>query len=351
MAVLKQLIFRSATSTNSDITIPLVDPTKAFAIVTASINRANRNTDQWQHCVPIINSSTTVRLVTPTNRSGLFEIAVYEFDSGVTVQHFFDVSVPDGFTRDFTISSVDLAKSWVMGGIQWGGSNWGSKTDHWSFLNATTVRAVTLSDSSVSQLATFQVVEWDTATVQSADFTLDDVSGTDDFTITAVDASKSMIFTTQHVNSNPESIGQFTIEGTTTLRSIRNGIDSEDGHYFIVEVPEINIIRGRSQIDNGNTSDNLTLPSTISDISQAFPHIHNMGGMTVGSPDNGADFIADVSLALTIVDADTLDAERVGSLDNLNFSYQVIEFVGAPEVVVRPDLRGGLMGNLLGGFQ
>jgi len=302
--------------------------------------------------VPIINSSTTVRLVTPTNRSGLFEIAVYEFDSGVTVQHFFDVSVPDGFDRDFLINSVDLTKSWVMGGIQWGGASWGSKTDYWKFLNATNVRAVTASDASVSQMATFQVVEWDTAVVKSADFTLSSGTGTDDFTLSAVNAAKSMIFTTQHVVSNPESIGQFTIEGTTTLRSIRNGIDSEDGHYFIVEVPEINIIRGRSQIDNGNTSDNLTLPSSISDISQAFPHFHNMGGMTCGSPDNGADEIADVSLALTIVDADTLDAERVGSLDNLNFAYQVIEFVGAPEVaVVRPDLRGGLMGNLLGGFQ
>ena len=274
--------------------------------------------------------STTLRIESAGGGTCEIEWIIYEFSAGVTVQHI-DTTSPSGVTRDFTISAINLSIAFCIMGIQWGQSFWSSNSSlYWEFTSTTNLRATTGGGTGGSgNGVNGQVIEYSGATVQSADFTVSNL--TDTFSITAVDQTKALTITSQHISGAAEA-SQWDFSNDTTLRSRRGDSSSRDGHYFVVEFPEFEVQRGYENIGSGASNKNISI-SAVSDLTQSFTTWINHGGAT---PGDGANNDPEQFMIRSKFNSTTeINIARYQGGNDYDVAWNVFEFVGSAKT---PDL-------------
>jgi len=324
------------TSANSDVSITSVNASKSVVFISCRQDENTNATDHWQHCTPHLVSDTILRIQKAGGGQTIdCEYIILEFSSGVDVQ-WIKTAGAASTNKDFTISTVNLAQSWVLAGIAWGQSSWGTtNSDYWKFTSTTNVRAVTGGTSTND--AIIQVVDWDGAIVQSADITLAGTSDTD--TITAVDQTKALIIASQQAGG-ADQVGQWDFSNNTTVRSTRTATNSRDAHYFVIELDEIQVQRGSDGISG--TSGNIAI-TAVSDTSQSFAFWMNYGGMSIA--DNGAASLQAFAVRLKFNSTTEINAARYSSSGgDADFAWMVFEFVGTPlQADLTPTLQMSYM--------
>ncbi|MEP2671482.1 MAG: hypothetical protein ABJH04_20935, partial [Cyclobacteriaceae bacterium] len=189
---------------------------------------------------------------------------VFEFSSGVTVQHGSSTNV--GNTA-VSISSVDLTKSFVIATGRNNGSQYGSDDGFSADLTTATNLQLVCTGSGHTEIF-WQVVQYDDAVVKkvTGSVTAGNTSGTSTISPAVSDLSKTMVISNHTIsgNINADDLARTELTNATTVSYTRSGNASQlDFVTYVVEfTDETTVTRGNQTFASTVVSQNAAITAS-----------------------------------------------------------------------------------------
>ncbi len=305
--------------------ITAVDPSRAFLVFSVRENLGDPE-----------SGTVTGRLASPTSvvfeRIGTtgtitLEWSVVDFASGVSVQR--GTLAMGATTVNVPISAVDLAKSFPIVSMRAGGTVFSDD----DFLRARLTATNNLELSTLNlnaNVAEWQVVQYDGASVQSGDLSFGAGDTTRNATVTSVDTSKSWLIYSYRSNySAMQNIGEKLLRGTisdsTTLtfdRSVSG--TTNDLSWYLVEFTDATAVQhGSAAFGSSDTSKDVTITAVDSASSISVGGYQMTGGR---SPYATNDVPGVGWFTLELTSGTNLHIERSAALAAADLGWYVIEW-------------------------
>lgn len=250
--------------TGSSVSVPIeqVCMSNSFMVFTMSLN----NTSPDNLLVAGEIASTTSLNFERDGSTGTVTIKwqVFEFSSGVTVQHGTSGNV--GNTA-VSISAVDLTKSFVIATGRNNGSQFGSDDGFSANLTSTTNLQLVCTGSGHTEVF-WQVVQYDDAIVKkvTGSVTAGNTSGTSTISPAVSDLSKTMVISNHTIsgNVNADDLARTELTNATTVTYTRLGNSSQlDFVTYVIEfTDETTVTRGNQAFASTITSQNASITAS-----------------------------------------------------------------------------------------
>ncbi|MEQ9413733.1 MAG: hypothetical protein RIF39_07875, partial [Cyclobacteriaceae bacterium] len=182
----KQTGTATMAGTSTTVTITSVDISKSFLVFSSTLDA---NQPQYYQIGGGITNATTLTFAREGG-TGTVSISwqVFEFESGVSVQHGSTSGVARGAPVNVAINCVDLTKSFVIISAQKSGSTFGADDGITANLTTSTNMELMISNAGPGgadmEVAYWQVIEYQAATVKKLTTTLSAGSASTTSTIT-----------------------------------------------------------------------------------------------------------------------------------------------------------------------
>jgi len=337
LAKLKAIQRGSATiaggATSVTVTITSVDLAKTFLkfTFTGNVEREGKRLDT----IGYLNSATQVkfeRLESDDDPINI-EYFVVEFSSGVAVQRGSEANIQG--TRNVTISAVTLAKSFVLlngyngyeYGIAWDSSLQGTLT------TTTNLALYNNNSRAYSSLFRWEVVEYDSCSVQRSTKTMSSSGTTDSTTISAVTTGKTMISLNGSTEQgtgffNPSKEWVCYLSATTTVSWVR-GYGDTSVRKTTLEVVSFSdpvaVTRFQTAFAIGDTSKTITV--ALADVARAFmiyqSIFHQQWNSSSATSDTKAGFGRGQLNSATQAQIN----REAGTYDQGTFYWELVEFL------------------------
>jgi hypothetical protein len=249
-------------ATSVNVTIQTVTMSRTFMVFTVSLNDATPSSS-------LIGGEITNATQLTFTRDGNATAAtikwqVFEFASGVTVQHGSTGNV--GNPTDVAITSVNLAKTFVIASCRNDGSNFGSDDSFTAnFQNATSLR-LTAPGSGLTRVY-WQVVQYEDANVQRVTATIANGSASNTSAITSVNLAKTMVISNHSIGDdvNADDMPRTELTNATTVTYTRVGTTNAMSFVtYVVEFTDETIVtRGSESFSSGATSGNVAVTASL----------------------------------------------------------------------------------------
>lgn len=255
---------------------------------------------------------------------------VVEFNSGVSVQR--GSTLIDADPKNVTITSVNTSKSFLIlnGQASAGTTLFSGNTFILGRLSSSTNLELDPNSQDASWTSYWEVVEWDTASVQRINITLTTSATSNTGTISSVNTTQSFLQYSIRPAGNPVA-GEYGIRceltNSTTVTCDRGtGTNTFVAGVDVVTIPEITVQRGNVQFSTTDTTKDVTITSV--DTSRAFPL---SGHLSLGKSSYTTDeSIGPLQASAELTSATNLQLVRTetGSA-TLDIAWQVVEFTAS----------------------
>lgn len=259
---------------------------------------------------------------------------VLEFTSGITVQRGSAITV--GTSTSIGISAVDLNKSFATVSIRNSGSQFG--TDDAVAADLTTATNLNLLSGAggVSE-AYWQVIECTDCNVQKIATNITNGATTVTETFTAVNQSKTLLFTSQYLNGNvnADDLPRTEFNANNQITHTRTGNGTQiDLITYVVEFTD-----ATTTVQHASFSSPISTATTQSTLGSSINELGSVvlspgaNGFQGSGGNNGDDNPESNWFTLDIVNSTTVEARRASNDFDADFTYQVAEFdIQAPQV-------------------
>ena len=284
----------SMTAATRTATIATVDPAKSFVLCYFRTNSSNAS--DAPTCT--LTNSTTVTVQTgAANSSEIVQWYVVEFATGMTVQRGSTNFTTTDTTINVSTTAVDTAKTFVL--VNSRTASTAQNIDEQGTIRARLTSSTNLelsrNEAGIAVDAVWQVIQIDSASVQSGVTTITSTNTSATATIAPVDTAKSFLLL--NVRANALTNGnedQYYVRGTitnsTTVTFNRKvGTNSVDVSWFAVEMIDASTVqKGTVSAATTETQLNATLSPAV-DTSLTVPFISSsVTGSGTADQDSGS---------------------------------------------------------------
>jgi len=332
-------------TTSVDVIVATYDPARSILRCTyrGGDTQPDNGAVSWEKF-----NATTLRFTRDDSAAGtdpVIEWELLEFDSSVAVQ---DLSrVGDGI---IAINAIDLNRSFIVAnGILSSGTIFNDNDFGAWRINSTTEVEVLTSVAS-NQTYRCQVVDFQGATVQALVHSLvASVATSTDDTITSIDQTKSIIFSSYETSSPTgddfaDMLWRARFLNDTTVRFEREGTVSVtvDFHYFVVSFTDgTKVQSGLHTVADTDAQDDITIPTAVvvANTSVWLGAASAMTGMH-GTAAVLDDDTRDAFFSVILLNPTTIRVDRAETSLQCQLSWFAIEWSpGAPDPFVTVEIR------------
>ena len=283
-------------STSSSVSIPvqLVDMSKSFLVFSSTID--NNGTTNFQIGGEITDANTLT--FARTGNTGVVSISwqIFEFESGVYVQHGSSTNIARGAPVNVAISCIDLTKSFVLISARKSGGQLGA--DDGISANITTSTNMQLMISSNGpgganmEEAYWQVIEYQGAVVKKLTTTLGAGSSTTTSTITPAITTLSKAFVISNhwfdgdVNADDLPRTELTNASTVTYTRVGTSTNMNFVTYVIEFTDGSTVTRGTQNFGLGVTTQPVLIAATSASGVIAPGNFGRQGSTNFSTDDN-----------------------------------------------------------------
>ncbi|MGD2246165.1 MAG: Calx-beta domain-containing protein, partial [Candidatus Aminicenantes bacterium] len=323
----------SASSTSGSTTITSVaDMGKTLLFYSL---RENEDEPRDGSCRVWLSSANTISASrTSYENSITIRYYVVEFDSGVTVQRG-NTSISSGTYYDVTLSpAVDLSESFVLtSALERDGSIFSE--DDWFTARLTSSTNLRLQCYQMeSGTISWQVVEFDGASVQRGETTMSTSDTYREVTIDSIDTLRSFLLcSTRQPDQDEYDIGANVIlgkiENSTTIRFEKDhGSNSMTIAYEVVTLPYGTVQHSTQSVSSGTSQQDVTLSTPVDTSgSIAFASSQQLMGQSLGKTTyNSNDIPGVASFTHELVNSTTLRLQRNNTNGTSTVGWFVIDF-------------------------
>ena len=337
-------IVMGALDTSVAQTIASIDTTKAFLVFNFSTD--DNSSGQGQVTGQITNGTTlTFTRFIAGGPAITIEWYVAEFSSGVTVQR--GSQLMDLVTKDVTITSVDLTKSFAITSLRADGTGW-NKDDfvRAELTTATNLQLTQIAAGLATGIIEWQVIEYEDCVVQSGLVSFANADASLTATLSpSVDTAKSWLVFSYRSNAAPTSeIGRSMFRGvltnSTTLTFDRDVTGTAvDLAWFLIEFTDPTVVQsGSENFSSVQTQKDVTITAVVlaNTIANAGAQPPGRGGKTPFTSDDNPG-VGTVQQDLTTTTNLQLTRALTGSV-TADIGWFVIEFPAVTLIVASDSL-------------
>lgn len=262
-----------------------VDPSRSFVLGTHS---RDSSSPQLNPTFELTGGGTTVTITSSAASSGLFaEWQVVTFSSGVQVHRGLETFAPGNTTRNVSLTSIDLSRSFVLTSSRMDTDARDQderRTILAQFTSDTNLR-LTRSESGIAVPVAWQVIEFldPSVTVQSGTTTIDSgsTSATASFTNNA--GAEWLVFNTSGsagvngLESAYQTRGQFTSPTQITFDRL-NSTGTVTTSWFVVSMPGASVQSGSQEFSDTPGEDDFNVTLSPVNTSRSITLISSRGG-------------------------------------------------------------------------
>lgn len=259
-------------STSRTVAITTVDMSKSFLVFSSTLD--NNSTTNFQIGGEITNATTLT--FERTGNTGTVSISwqVFEFESGVYVQHGSSTNVARGAPVNVAINCIDLEKSFVLISARKSGGQFGADDGVSANLTTSTNLQLMISSNGPGganmEEAYWQVIEYQGAIVKKLATTLSAGSTSTTSTITPAigTLSKAFVISNHWLDGdvNSDDLPRTELTNTTTVTYTRVGTTTNMNFVtYVVEFTDgSSVTRGTQNFTAGTTTQPVLITATSS---------------------------------------------------------------------------------------
>ncbi len=284
----------SAAQTSASAAIVSVDLSRSFLVFSSTVNS---NQPQHFQVGGEITNATTLNFYRTGNAGNVtIRWQVFEFESGVYVQHGSTTNVARGAPVNVAINCVDLTKSFVLISARKSGSQLGADDGITANLTTSTNMELMISNAGPGganmEEAYWQVIEYQAATVKKLTTTLSAGSTSTTSTISPAITTLSKAFVVSNhwfngdVNSNDLPRTELTNVNTVTYTRVGTATDMNFVTYVIEFTDGSTVTRGTQNFASGVTTQPVSITATASSGVIAPGNFGRQGSTSFATDDN-----------------------------------------------------------------
>ncbi len=317
-------------STTATVSITAVDMSKSFLVFSSTLD--DNSTTNFQVGGEITN--TTTLTFQRTGNTGTVSISwqVFEFESGVFVQHGSSTNVARNTNVNVAISCIDLTKSFVLISARKSGSSLGNDDGITANLTSSTNLQLFIAGTAGADMeeAYWQVIEYQGAVVKkvTASITGTATSTTSTITPAVTNLAKTMVVSNHTISTDisANNLPRTELTNTTTVTYTRVGNTSMTMNFvtYVVEfTDQTTVTRGTQAFASGATTQNVTITSATSSGVIGTGNYGRQGSTNYASDDNAGH----VWFTYRITTSTNLQIQRaVGTGSTANAPWQIVTF-------------------------
>ncbi len=281
-------------SSSNTVVITAVDMSKSFLVFSSTVD--NNATTNFQIGGEVTNSTTLT--FARTGNTGTVSISwqVFEFESGVYVQHGSSTSVARGAPVNVAINCIDLAKSFVLITARKSGGQFGADDGVSANLTTSTNLQLMISNNGPGgadmEEAYWQVIEYQGAIVKKLTTTLSAGSASTTSTISPAIGTLSKAFVVSNhwlegdVNSDDLPRTELTNTTTVTYTRVGTTVNMNFVTYVIEFTDGSTVTRGTQNFGSGVTTQPVLIAATSASGVIAPGNFGRQGSTNFATDDN-----------------------------------------------------------------
>ncbi|MDZ7647088.1 MAG: T9SS type A sorting domain-containing protein [Cytophagales bacterium] len=269
-----------------------VDMSKSFLVFSSTIDS---DQPQYFQVGGEITNSTTLTFER-TGNTGTVSISwqVFEFESGVTVQHGSNTNVARNTNVNVAINCIDLTKSFVLVTARKSGAAYGNDDGITANLTTSTNLQLFITGAAGANMEEvyWQVIEYQAATVKKVTATLAAgvASSTSTISPAVSDLTKAMVVSNHGQNGDvfSDDLPRTELTNTTTVTYSRVGTAQAFNFvaYVIEFTDQSTVTRGSQNFGSGSTSQNVAIAASASSGVIGSGNYGRQGSTTFATTDN-----------------------------------------------------------------
>jgi hypothetical protein len=250
------------TGTSTTVTIQSVNRAKSFMIFSLIVDA---NTPSIALVGGEITNSTTLTFTRDAgNNPVTIKWEVFEFTSGVTVQHGSTGNV--GNPTNVAITSVNTAKTFVIATSRNDGAAFGNDDSFTANLTSATQLQLSAPGSGVTMVY-WQVVQYDDSNVQKVTGTITAPATSATSVITAVNLAKTMVISNHTISADiaARDLPLTELASTTSVSYTRTGTTGTMNFvtYVVTFTDQTTVTRGSATFSAGATTQNVAVTASL----------------------------------------------------------------------------------------
>jgi hypothetical protein len=281
-------------STSNTAAILGVDRSKSFLVFSTSLD--DQSPTNYQIGGQITNTTTLSFIRTGNTGAVTIKWQVFEFESGVNVQHGSTTGVTRGAAMNVSINCVDLTKSFVLISARKSGTQLGADDGITANLTTSTNLALQISSNGPGgadmEEAYWQIIEYQAATVKKVTATLAATVASTTSTISPAisNLAKAIVISNhgQDGDVNLDDLPRTELTNTTTVTYTRVGTTAAINFvtYVIEFTDATTVTRGTQNFPSTNITQNVSITATANSGVFGSGNFGRQGSTTFAVNDN-----------------------------------------------------------------